>query len=99
MESANLHIYEPTIVTDENVAEVTRIPCQKRETREKAKMYVVTEEDQITEQERDYAEQMLYDAILNYLKDNGVLTAEETQACRERNQMRRRIRENKHEEL
>ena len=93
MESANLQIYDPTIVTNENVAEVTRIPCQKRKTREKAKMYVVTEEDQITEQEREYAESMLYEAILATLTASGVLAADETQNCRLRNQKRNKWKE------
>lgn len=49
---------------------------------------MVIEEDQITEQEREYAERMLYEAILVSLKTSGVITAEQLQDCRIRNQKR-----------
>ncbi len=62
--------------------------------------YVIHEEDRISDWERGYAEHMLYEAILSALKDKGVLTAEEVQACRERDLQRRKIKElNRHEEL
>lgn len=55
--------------------------------------FVVTEEDQVTEQEREYAEMILYEAILMALKDRGFLTAEVVQTCRERNQQRVKMKE------
>ncbi|MBQ6235438.1 MAG: hypothetical protein IJK54_05930 [Clostridia bacterium] len=62
--------------------------------------YVITEEDCITEREREYAERMLYEAILAALKDKGILTAEEAQACRERDLQRWKMKElDNHEEL
>lgn len=62
--------------------------------------YVIIEEERITDWEREYAEQMLYEAILGALKDRGILTAEEVQACRERDLQRRKMKElNRHEEL
>ena len=51
---------------------------------------MVIEEDQITEQEREYAERMLYEAFLVSLKTSGVITAEQLQECRIRNQKRTR---------
>lgn len=64
----------------------------KRESERVTKEYVIIEEDQITEQEREYAESMLYEAILVSLKTSGVLSAEQLQDCRIRNQMRMRKR-------
>ena len=55
--------------------------------------YVIKEEDQVTESEREYAEQMLYEAILEALKDMGALTAWEAEECRVRNQKRNNLKE------
>lgn len=84
----------------EHLPDLAGIPCQKGKTREKEMTFVVTEEDQITEQELNYAELMLYESILLALKDKGILMAEEVQACRERDLQRRKMKElNRHEEL
>ena len=51
------------------------------------------EEEQITESERKYAEQMLYETILAALKDMGALTALEAEECRVRYKKRLNLKE------
>ena len=96
MESASLKIQDNIKESVEHLPDLAGIPCQKGKTREKEMTFVVTEEDQITEQEL----LMLYESILLALKDKGILMAEEVQACRERDLQRRKMKElNRHEEL
>lgn len=100
MESAILSIQKPVPLAEKHDSKISRIPCQKGKTRKKEMTYVIIEEERITDREREYAEQMLYEAILGALKDRGILTAEEVQACRERDLQRRKMKElNRHEEL
>lgn len=90
---------KPALTLVENLPEIARIPCKKRKSGIKEMTYVILEEDQVTELEREYAELKLYEAILEALGKTSILTADEIQGCRERNQQRMRMKEIENEEL
>ena len=90
---------EPVLTLVENLPEGDRISFQKGEARAKTKMFVVTEEDSVSEQEKEYAEEKLYEAIIAILKESKILTASEAEECRIRNQRKRKMTGVKHEEL
>lgn len=97
-ESAIASEQRPNLTLVENLPEADRIPFQKGEARAKTKMFVVTEEDQVSEQEKEYAEEKLYEAVLAILKESEILTASEAEECRIRNQKKRKMVGVKHEE-
>ena len=98
-ESAIASEQRPNLTLVENLPEGDRISFQKGEAREKTKVYVVTEEDSVSEQEKEYAEEKLYEAIIAILKESKILTASEAEECRIRNQRKRKMTGVKHEEL